>query len=423
MADQQVEPFRLLDLPGEIRDAIYREILCCFNLVEPTSVKFGFYNQGVVPATHSVDTSILRTCRQVHREAYDVMVKTNQFIQISSIDIDLARLLLSSELPIVTMDRGIARQFQGCVMSVDLSDIHTRPAGTGPRFDFLILGRDWSSFCQMLGEGAAFFGGFEKNVKIDLKMNAYPEHIPDYKAPVAHYFTAERQASLLGSFGTVLRNFRNVVIGGTIDEQLAASTMQAVSSRQWTSPEDVIRELGIRKDIAKTAISRQDSLRMYMDAVVLMRRIYGSADFSRLVDEGDVAFISSFAELYFNILLDACQPILETMRTTLELVRVQAWSNVIHEHVSLAQESLGDFDEAGSNYEPTPVVMAQLAYTIAVSSRILGQALPQGQPAQITQWKRQAVDTILSAVRLNPTDATILAERDRILEWRSGRSR
>lgn len=433
MADEQVEPFRLLDLPGEIRTNIYREILCCFDAVVPTSIETGIHNQGVVPAIHSVDTSILRTCRQVHREAYDVMVKTNQFIMISSVDIDLARLLLSSRLPVVTMDRAIAGQFRGCVMSVDLSvvpgdwvdqprdgeGIHAQPARTGPRFNFLILGRDWSCFCRMLSEGAAFFERFEKNVRIELKMNAYPEHIPDYKAPIAHYFTVERQASLLGSFGNVLRNFENVVIGGTIDEQLVISTVRAVAGRQWTSPEDVIRELRTHKDAAKTATS-QNLLPTYLNAVVLSRRIYGSADFSRLVDEGDVAFVSSFAELYFTILLDACQHILETMRTTLELVRMQAWGNVIYDYVSLAHESLDAFAKKGSNYEPAPAAMAQLPYTIAVYSRLVGQALPQGQPDPIAQCKRQAVNTIMTAVRLNPTDVAILAERDRILDWRPG---
>ncbi|OAF99899.1 uncharacterized protein CC84DRAFT_1102964 [Paraphaeosphaeria sporulosa] len=428
MANKQAEFSRLLDLPGEIRNHIYREVLCCFDPIVPTAAGFGI-NQGVIPATHSVDIAILRTCRQVHREAYDVMVKTNQFIKISSVDIDLARLLLSSGLPVVTMDRAVAGQFQGCVMSVDLSvvpgdwvgqpwdgdghweedfneEIHAQPAGTGPQFNFLILGRDWSSFCHMLSEGTAFFERFEKNVKIELKMNAWPEHIPDYKATIAHYFTADRQATLLGSFGSILRNFENVVIGGTIDEHLAISTVRAVAGRQWTSHEDVIHELSARKDTAKTA-SSQDSLQMYMDAVMLMRRIYGSADFSRLVEEGDVAFVSSFAELYFTVLLDACQPILEIMRS-LEFVRLQAWSNVIYEHVSLAQESLDNLAEDGSIYEPTSVVMAQLAYIIAVCSRLLGQALPQDH----------AVDTIMTAVRLNPTDAAILAERDRITGWR-----
>ncbi|KAL5409979.1 hypothetical protein PMIN06_004949 [Paraphaeosphaeria minitans] len=440
MADKQAESFRLLDLPGEIRNHIYREVLCCFDPAVPTAAEIGIH-QGVVPATHSIDTSILRTCRQVHREAYDVMVKANQLIKISSVDIDLARLLLSSGLPVVTMDRAVAGQFQGCVMSVDLSavprdwvdepwdgegdweedfdeDIHARPAGTGPRFNFLIIGRDWSSFCHMLSEGTAFFDRFERNVKIELKMNAYPEHIPDFKAPIAHYFTAERQASLLGSFGSILRNFEHVVIGGTIDKELAVSTVRAVAGRQWTSHEDVIRELRTREENAKTA-SSQDSLQMYMDTVMFMRRIYGSVDFPRLVDEGDVAFASSFAELYFTILLNACQAILEIMHT-LELARLQVWSNVIYEHVSLAQEFLEDFAEEGSNYEPASVVMAQLAYIIAVCSRLLGQALPQGQPAPVTQCVAQAVNTITTAVRLHPTDAAILAERDRIFEWRRG---
>lgn len=366
------------------------------------------------------------------------MVKTNQFVRVSSIDIDLARLILSSGLPIVTMDRAAAERFQGCIMEIDLSVVpgdwvdepwdgegdwnddfdenwHKRPAGTGPRFNLLILGRHWDSFCRMLSEGTASFQGFERNVRIELKMNAYPEEIPDFKAPISHYFTVERQATLLGGMSNVLRNFENVVIGGTIDKKLAESTVQAIAARQWTSTEGVIRDLSARKEKAKKA-SSQDSLKLYMETVMLMRRIYGSADFPRLVDEGDVAFVSSFAKLYFTTLLDACQPILETVRDA-DLVLILAWSNVIYEHVSLAQEALEDFAAEGSNYEPSSAVMAQLAYIIAATSRLLGQASPRNDTTSISQYRSQAVNTIATAVRLHPTDAVILAESDRIREW------
>jgi hypothetical protein len=445
MADEQAKSFRLLNLPGEIRSNIYREILCCFDTVVPPPLEIEIRNRGIIPATHSIDTSILRTCRQVHREAYDAMVKTNQLIKVSSIDIDLARLLIGSRLPIVTMDRAIAEQFQGCVMRVDLSvvpgdwvdepwdserdweedfdeDMHTRPAGTGPQFKFLILWRDWSRFCQMLSVGTASFRRFDTNVKIVITMNAYPEHIPEYKAPITHYFTMQRQANLLGSFGTILRNFRNVFIGGTVDEQLALSTMQAVADRHWTSAGDVIRELRARKHSAEAATGRA-SLRIYMDTVVLVRCIHGSADFDRL-DEGDAAFTAPFAEAYFNILLDACHPILETMRTTEELVDIQAWSRVVYEYLSLAQESVEEFShiEQGPVYEPTPALLAKLAYSRAVCSRLLGEALPQGQLGSIAQCQRQAMNTIGTAIQLDPTDAEMLAERDRIMAWRFSRS-
>lgn len=75
--------FRFLDLPREIRNKIYRAALCGFEpppttFMPPpdadTSVDF---MSRVTVAEHTIDTSILLASKQIHREAYDAMVKTN----------------------------------------------------------------------------------------------------------------------------------------------------------------------------------------------------------------------------------------------------------------------------------------------------------------------------------------------------------
>lgn len=181
------------------------------------------------------------------------MVKTNCLVKISSIDIPIfADLILKTQLPVVHMDRTVVDQFQGSLMNVDLSvvsgewvdapwdgdsdweadfdpNIHLPPAGTGPRFNLLILGRDWNKFCEMIGRGNATLKGFDQNVKIDIKMNGYPATLPDWKAPISKYFTLERQTSLLGEFPNALRCFKHVSLSGAIDEELALSIVEAVA--------------------------------------------------------------------------------------------------------------------------------------------------------------------------------------------------
>lgn len=64
--------------------------------------------------------SRLQTSRTVHREAYDIMVKTNRFIriQIQSVNVSLYTLFIWSQLPIVTMDREYTAQFKSSVLQV-----------------------------------------------------------------------------------------------------------------------------------------------------------------------------------------------------------------------------------------------------------------------------------------------------------------
>jgi hypothetical protein len=130
MADIQ-DCFRFLDLPGEIRNKIYRELLCNFTCErEPTrfsnSILARLMRQeaqppnGVCQAEPDINISILLVNRQVYGEAYDIMVKTNQFIRIRGYNFNFADVLMRSQLPVVTMDREHAAQFQGYLLCMDV---------------------------------------------------------------------------------------------------------------------------------------------------------------------------------------------------------------------------------------------------------------------------------------------------------------
>jgi hypothetical protein len=124
--------FRFMELPTEIRDQIYRELLCNFECErEPSEgpdsllarlMRHMEQINGVCQASHDVIISIILVNRQVHREAFDVMVKTNQFIRIRGDNFSFSDLLLERQLPVVTMDRDHAAQFQGYLLCMDVAD-------------------------------------------------------------------------------------------------------------------------------------------------------------------------------------------------------------------------------------------------------------------------------------------------------------
>jgi hypothetical protein len=72
-------------------------------------------------AEHRLETTILRVSKQTYLEAYDVMIKTNRFVKISSVRGLPVRLPLTGlRVPMVTMDEEFVEHFEGYVLTVHL---------------------------------------------------------------------------------------------------------------------------------------------------------------------------------------------------------------------------------------------------------------------------------------------------------------
>src|SRR5689334_22384294 len=79
------QPFRFYDLPPELRNTVYQDLLCMFEDAPS-------YNKNEPPPQHTqectyfvrnIHPEILLTKKQIHREAYDIMVKTNRFVRVN----------------------------------------------------------------------------------------------------------------------------------------------------------------------------------------------------------------------------------------------------------------------------------------------------------------------------------------------------
>lgn len=256
-------PFRLLHLPAEIRNRIYQHVLCSF---EEAGLELegldrhmhtrGFPDRpnGITPVEHSITTALLRTCKQVHREAYDVMVKTNQFVHVEAHGIYLADLLCSSRLPLVTMDRQHVNQFEGYVLSVKL----TGPAfgeddgpGSVPHFNFMILGSHLDRFCRIIDEGDMYLAPstspFSEGVTIDIVVNPTPPSLPSFKAPTADYITRIQQP-LLQPFRKHVHCMYKATVTGSVSAELADDIISAITSQRWATPDQALEHLTASKE-------------------------------------------------------------------------------------------------------------------------------------------------------------------------------
>lgn len=354
MGPSQEEPFPFLDLPRELRDEIYFHLLCSISphattptpLPEPHPVivplgqsnDLGLHN--ICQASHSISTSILLTSKQVHREAYDVMVKRNQFISIVVTGIPIGELLISYQIPIVTMDRQHAGQFKGYMLRLHIyrDDESETPCDNenGPEFDFMIFGRDWPLFCKMLSqvdahrwdahrrigygeEARSIFSGQAMVMELTLKPWDDRRTLPDYKLNIDEFFEAKVQEDILKPF-RALREFTKVSVHGDVPRELRDTLVEEVSGNRFLDTSHFLQAFEDHKE--KGDADSEDgvlneAVYHYGEAISAYRSLLRGTSLEFLVEEGGACtcFLNHLAEMYPCLLLNAAETLLEWMQT------------------------------------------------------------------------------------------------------------
>ncbi|KAF2713857.1 hypothetical protein K504DRAFT_424837 [Pleomassaria siparia CBS 279.74] len=438
--------FRFLDLPSELRNKIYSIVLCSFEPAPPSeslgkglvriqSGRIQEFTSGICPAVHSIQTDILCTSKQVHREAYDVMVKTNQFVHVRTVDISMSQLLVGSQVPIVTLDRAHAEQFQGYLMKIamhaipggsvddyeqgeeDLDfddfdpDIHAPRVGLGPYFSFMILGRDWKPFCHMLSEADIYIDGFSTNVKILLTMNPWPEEIPNYKAPIVDLFTLKTQEALLKPFRSQLRGFTHVEMGKSVSPDFVQAVLKEVASSPWTDPRKVLQDLYEAKDLGARYYEENkitEASERWTTAISDVRRMRSSSSWPTLAQKGESHFVQQLAQLQFALLLSSAQNSLRVMNASPNnQATLMTVGDVVTYNLQEAVDLPDNFARDGSLWQPSDAQMAALYFAQAQCWRLMDEVDLAYEAGQLIEM----------AMDLTNGDAEIEAESARIAEW------
>lgn len=168
------EPFRLLDLPREVRDEIYRGMLCDWRKGAALGhTKVGSMVQ-FARMRPRIEPNILLANKQIYHEAKLVLLQESQFVLIKigvrSRSIFEA-LFLPSQVPVVTGRSNCAAVFKDHVLMTHFIDFHLTDSFQNSnanfrrigRIDLIILHRDLPQFCKavtqlyMLGSSRTCF--------------------------------------------------------------------------------------------------------------------------------------------------------------------------------------------------------------------------------------------------------------------------
>lgn len=146
--------FRLLDLPAEIRDSIYHEILCTWSTY-PVQWNGDSHELSVPKGAkkHKIETAILRTNRQVYQEAKTVLLTGNQFIRVVVWGMfPYETFIMPNNLPVLTLNNKKASdEYKGFVMTHTI-DISYDPDEVKSPDEVVILRRDLDLFVQTVAQ-------------------------------------------------------------------------------------------------------------------------------------------------------------------------------------------------------------------------------------------------------------------------------
>ena len=432
LSDAPGKPFRFCDLPQELRDEIYKLLLCSFEPPLPKwsdiSGDFQPCNHNIRHAQHSVDTTILRTCKTIYTEAYGIMAKTNQFIKLYMSTYGRTGLLLPSQVPLISIPLYHTDHFQGYVMTVyirdkrrtgppdfnpPVEDDNMDPDLYHPNYAFMILGSDWPEFCNMLSQTHRYMHrtSFSAGNQISI---FFPDRcgmqIPPHKANIDSCFFKLVQEVMLKPFHH-LRGWAKVEIEGAIDSKLAEVVVEEVTRPVCTDTSKVIDTLKVYKESGNNLFRDGDAgaaLQKYSEGFLYARLIRHGTSWSHLLRDATTPWLNEFAELHFAILLNCTQAYIKIMLTLTDDHERAVQCGIINSSLNEAIQVPQDLAQYGASWVPSNLHLAKIYYRQAHSLRLV----PDNHNID------RALACIERALVIHPGHAIIAQEREKIMQWR-----
>lgn len=400
------EHFRFLDLPLEIRNQVYENLLCP---KADRHVDEDEHNHGsdIAPL---FETAILYANRQVYAEAREAMLKGNKFVRVFTRGVIVTAILARVPVQVVvhshfTREDPVVRNFKGAVMSYVLRDEQdVQEHGQAPcnTCDMLILGRDLDAFVR--GVGDPVIGGPKMATSVKHHINI---HDPFKKSRDPNYNNLRAQRPLLQPFRDHFHGFADVKIDGKVDRALAADVIREVNQETMPDPEDFIASIQKLKDEGNAFFHSDNFLKAtqrWCSASAMMQRLRFSRIWSRVKTQLGPDFVDALAELFFNIHSNQAQAALAEIRRFYPDEYGLDDELIIHALESIGQNSHMANTAAQafeSTWQPSARQQAKLCFRSAQAARLTGDL-------------QFAQDFIERALDLQPGDVAVQKEADEI---------
>ena len=264
-----------LEVPGEIREAIYHEVLCSLNNKQDLGNHYKKYN---------FDLNLFRTCRQIYTEAREVFRRDNVFVSVQTPWPQAQQhVAIDGYVPIVIPD-GKAQTFEDEHLKV-IIESPLYEALHQPTRKFVILLDDLPLFTEMWHYSDLTHPGLNAHLRLTLSIrDPYQLSFEQRTIPKAI------QRRLLEPFG-MLKDLYDVRIQGEHYESIEKSLREEMAA-PYPSVERCLEEATRLKNAGNEALKLKEyheSLRLYREAFLHLmivcegrrRSIWGDAYFQK----------------------------------------------------------------------------------------------------------------------------------------------
>lgn len=380
MADIVHKPFPFLDLPLEVRNTIYHVLLCDAPPAKLRRVEQAdllWLPDGMAMIEHPSQAQILRTNRQVHAEARDVLLRGNQFIRIwvRGVGQVIKGFLLARQIPIVRTSARSRDSFKGYVMTHTIELMSDRPEdfpghGNDTDIDLVILQRDLGLFCEALAtRGVLMVRGFGSLTRHNLTI-----HNP-FESTLSPAFLGEKnQERLLQPYREHLRGFSHFSVDGNVSSSLAESVKNAVAKEDFPGPEEILADFKRTKDLGNRYFRQKEfhkAAEAYTTGYIKVALIRNGNLWSQVAAKGGQTFLHAISETYYQVCLNCAQNILVFLRETSESdqTKIRYYCGKADYHVKSAMAAGDNFT---TDWRPNLQQMAKLSFRAASIERVLG---------------------------------------------------
>ncbi|RMZ72791.1 tetratricopeptide-like helical [Pyrenophora seminiperda CCB06] len=411
--------FRFRDLPAELRNKIYRVMLCEFTTAdEPIQCSLSFLALTPPPGISTFDvprhavTAILRTSKQTYQEAYDVMVRTNRFVRITVDEgIPICETFAGQGVPILCMGGGFVQGFKGYVLDVHLGFKHPDTLGKEDCDGLvcMVLHRDLDKVCKAIDDVNAHLQGFSNMSKMSVTVAPVLDTVRDktLSPTFDDFFAKSTQQALLKPFTAYLHGYQSVEINGHVDRALAADVREQLAQDRYSNPAALLAKATAEKEQGTRLFQQratEEAAGCWLDAALDIDNTRESTAWPKLVRRGGQDFVSQLAHVYFVMQLNIVHIYLQEMPG---FVGERLAENALNMAVRSIRQ---DYWMNEYKYRPPVTLFAKLLFRNATFYRL------KGDPRKASQ----ALMYIEKALQVQPGDATLVREREKILEWKEG---
>ncbi|KUJ23463.1 uncharacterized protein LY89DRAFT_183206 [Mollisia scopiformis] len=367
------KPFPFLDLPREIRDKIYGELLTVAEPLHPTqkptnSVEEEANNR---PKTNrrrfNIETQILQTCHSIKAEAESILLKSNLYIKIRSrvLIMECGHIMNRNFTLAVKLEPKYYRHFKSFVVShvINLSKPLQEDLSTW--CTYIILYRDLERFCSAIAKGCP-----EHMRHRDLMSHIVTicdpsagSLVPDHEP----FFSRGLQEKLMAPYRAALRDVPHFTIKGAIPQDLKFAAEQEIKRPFPLDPESVIREVEHLK--AEGHLYFHSSRLFFHDptggaseywneALTKIQRVMQDDNCQGIRERGGLQFLNRLSALSFDLNSDKAQDYLLCMGHAYTKRAMDKFGLKVSDSVFEAASTMNKFP--GSTWRPTPQQMAEL---------------------------------------------------------------